>query len=92
MIHISCLTQNNGDLNFYRNFGIEPTLCRLVSLKVCTSFRAGYEPISAKICNASTPGAACPDLMALPYKNLPTPFFPFSEISEDMISEPKCFR
>jgi microcystin degradation protein MlrC len=84
--------QNNGDLQFYRGFGIEPTLCRLVDVKACTSFRAAYEPISALICNTITPGAAGVELLELPFKNIPSPFYPFSEITEDMIPAPVVLR
>ena len=92
LILITVRGQNNGDLQFYRSFGIEPTLCRLVCVKACSSFRAGYEPVSALICNSATPGAAGPVLTALPFEKLPKPFYPFQEITEDMISEPKCYR
>ena len=84
--------QNNGDLQFYRGFGIEPTLCRLVDVKACSSFRAGYEPVSALICNSVTPGAAGPELQALPFKKVPAPFYPFQEITADQISAPVCHR
>lgn len=92
LILITVRGQNNGDLQFYRSFGIEPTLCRLVCVKACSSFRAGYEPVSALICNSATPGAAGPVLTKLPFEKLPKPFYPFQEITEDMISEPKCYR
>ena len=72
--------------------GIEPTLCRLVDVKACTSFRAAYEPIAARICNTITPGAAGVELKTLPYQNIPKPFYPFEEISEEMIPAPKCLR
>jgi len=78
--------QNNGDLQFYRGFGIEPTLCRLVDVKACSSFRAGYEPISAKICNTATLGAAGTVLNCLPYRRIPEKFYPFREIEKDQIS------
>ncbi len=82
----------NGDRQFFRKFGIEPTLCDLVCVKACTSFRAGYAPISADICNAATPGAAGPVLTALPYTKLPKPFFPFEEIGKEHITPPIIFR
>ena len=80
------------DPQFYRSAGIEPTLCRLVDMKACTSFRAAYEPISALICNTITPGAAGVELKTLPFKNVPAPFYPFQEITEDMIPAPVCLR
>ena len=80
------------DPQFYRSVGIEPTLCRLVDIKACTSFRAAYEPISALICNTITPGAAGVELTTLPFKNIPKPFYPFTEITEDMIPVPVVLR
>ena len=80
------------DLQFYRSVGIEPTLCRLVDVKACTSFRAAYGPIAAQICNTITPGAAGVELTTLPFKNIPKPFYPFTEITEDMIPVPVVLR
>ena len=92
MILVNHAGGNCKDPQFYRSVGIEPTLCRLVDVKACTSFRAAYEPISALICNTITPGAAGVELKTLPYQNIPKPFYPFEEISEDMIPAPKCLR
>ena len=91
-IHISEDARANGDMNFYRGFGIDPQSQQLVNIKACTSFRAGYEPISAEICNTSTPGAAGTVLTDLPFEKLVMPIYPFAEITEDMISEAKCYR
>jgi len=91
-ILVTIMGQNNGDLQFYRGFGIEPSLCRLVCVKACTSFRAGYEPVSAMICNSVTPGAAGPVLQNLPFEKVPAPFYPFQEIDESMIGKAKCYR
>ncbi len=55
MILVNHAGSNCKDPQFYRSVGIEPTLCRLVDVKACTSFRAAYEPISALICNTITP-------------------------------------
>lgn len=90
-ILITSRSENAGDLQFYRGFGIEPSLCRLVSVKACTSLRAGYEPISSQVINTETPGAAGPDLLALPFKNLPKPFFPFQTIGEEHLGCPELF-
>ncbi len=92
LIHISEEARANGDINFYRGFGIDPQSQKLVNIKACTSFRAGYEPISEEICNASTPGAAGTVLTDLPYENLVMPMYPFKDITEDMISEAICYR
>jgi len=92
LIHVSSCGKAEGDLNFYRNFGIEPTECDLVQVKACTSFRAGYEPLAAEICNTDTPGAAGTDLLKLPFDKRPKPLYPFEEIKETDISEAKRFR
>ena len=92
LIQVSTHSAREGDVGFYRGFGIEPTLCDLVSVKACTSFRAAYESIAAEICNTATAGAAGTCLSALPYKKRPTPLYPFEEISEGDISEAKIFR
>lgn len=81
-----------GDVQFYRAFGVEPMLCDLISVKACTSLRAGYEPISAEICNTATPGAAGVVLTALPFDRLPKPFYPFEAITEADICAPRRFR
>lgn len=85
-------SRNNGDKQFFRAFGIEPTLCDLVCVKACTSFRAGYEPISAEICNTATNGAAGPVLVDLPYTRIVKPFYPFTEIGEEDIVAAKRYR
>lgn len=92
LIHISEKARATGDINFYRGFGIDPEAQKLVSIKACTSFRAGYEPIAEEICNASTPGAAGTVLSDLPFENLVMPMYPFEEITEDMISQAECYR
>lgn len=81
-----------GDVQFYRGFGIEPTLCGLVQVKACTSLRAGYEPISKELCNTATPGAAGVVLTAMPFDKLPKPFYPFEAITEADICAPRRFR
>ncbi|MGI6587022.1 MAG: M81 family metallopeptidase [Lutisporaceae bacterium] len=81
-----------GDPQFYKGFGIDPSLCDLVVVKACTSFRASYEPVSESICLTQTPGAANSDLKLLPYTKLPYPLFPFDEIKEEDIKAPKRYR
>ena len=92
LIHVSSYGKFEGDLNFYRSFGIEPADCDLVGVKACTSFRAGYEPIAAEICNTDTPGAAGGVLTDLPFEKRPVPMYPFEEITKENISEAKCYR
>ena len=91
-ILVTTNAQNNGDKQFYRGFGIEPTLCDLVCVKACTSLRAGYEPISAAIYNTATPGAAGPVLTSLPYDRIPTPLYPFAPITEADVTPARRYR
>ncbi len=81
-----------GDLNFFQSFGIDVTNCQLVAVKACTSFRVGYEPVSAEICNACTAGAACPSLLDLPFERLLVPTYPFQEIEERDVQWAKRYR
>ena len=68
-----------GDLNFYRAFGLDPTDFQLVVVKANTSFRENYESLAASIHIADSPGAAAPDLPALPYRYLPDTVYPIRE-------------
>ncbi|MBR4767964.1 MAG: M81 family metallopeptidase [Lachnospiraceae bacterium] len=81
-----------GDLQYYRGFGIEPTLMQFVNVKACTSFRACYAPVASKIFVSDTPGAASAAIRTLPFKKLPAKMYPFTEISEEDITVPVCFR
>jgi len=92
LIQVSEHSRNERDIGFFRGFGIDPELCRLVSVKACTSLRAGYTPISAEICNTATPGAAGVVLQEMPYKKRPTPLYPFEEISEADVAMAICYR
>jgi len=84
--------QTERDINFLRGFGIEPTCCRVVCVKACTSFKASYEGVCAKIYSVATPGSAGHILADLPYTRLPTPLYPFQEVCKDDIGVPICFR
>ena len=83
---------NSRDLQAYRGVGVEPTLCRLVNVKACTSFHAAYDPIAAQTCNTITPGAAGVQLTILPFKRIPAPFYPFRETTQDMVPAAVCLR
>ncbi len=92
LIQVSSESRSEEELGFYRGFGIEPTLCDIVSVKACNSFRAGYEPIAEAIYNTSTPGAAGTVLTALPFKHRPVPMYPFEEISEKDVKSSQRYR
>ena len=91
-IHISYAAKTIGDKGFFRSVGVEPELMDLVCVKACTSFRAGYEPISSEICNAQTTGAAGTNLKLLPFEKRPKPLYPFEEISFSDIKQAKIYR
>lgn len=92
LIQVSTDSRREGDRGFFSGFGIDLQFCDLVSVKACTSFRAGYTSIAAEICNTATPGAAGTVLTELPYQKRPVPMYPFEEIDETNISEPVCYR
>ena len=76
-----------GDRAFYYSYGVDPDFCDIVGIKACTSFRAGYEPIAAKIFNPATPGAANASLKDLPFEKRPTPLYPFEEIDKTITTK-----
>ena len=92
LVRISNLPGVGGDRNHYEACGIIVDELDLVSVKACTSFRAGYEDFAAEICNTGTAGAACPVLSQLPYERLPKPTYPFEKISESDIKPAKIYR
>ena len=91
-IHLSYKGKVIGDRGYFESVGINVCECDLVSVKACTSFRAGYEPISAMICNAETSGAAGTDLLSLPFNKRPKPLYPFEEITKEDITKAKIYR
>ncbi|MBE6604751.1 MAG: M81 family metallopeptidase [Ruminococcaceae bacterium] len=92
LVQVSEICDNAKDIGFYRSFGIDPEFCQLVSVKACTSLRAGYTPIAAEICNTDTPGAAGAVLQKLHYQQRPVPLYPFEEINEGDIQAAVCYR
>ena len=78
----------NGDPQLYRHFGIEPLFYDMVVVKACTSFRVAYEPITAEICVADTPGVASSDICALPFQKLNRNGYPFNRTGECRIAAP----
>ncbi|MFH1085247.1 MAG: M81 family metallopeptidase [Chloroflexota bacterium] len=64
------------DPQLYRSLGEEPADARIVQLKSPMAFRAAYESIAAEIILVQAPGAANPDLRALPWRRLRRPIYP----------------
>ena len=69
----------NGLLELYRAFGYNPSDFEMVVVKACTSFRAFYGPLTDLIYPAATKGAATANLLSLPFKKLPSSFYPFAD-------------
>ena len=70
-----------GDPQVLRHFGIEPTLCDMVAIKVNTSFREPYSYISDLVYFADTPGAGASNLKAMAWEQLPAGLYPFAEVA-----------
>lgn len=72
-------TVSQWDPQLYRSLGEEPEDARIIQVKSPMAFRAAYEEIADEIVIISAPGAASPDLTALPWKRIPRPIFPLDQ-------------
>lgn len=74
---------DTGDPQIYRHFGIEPRFYDLIEVKANTSFRLPYASFSSEFCYADVPGCiGTADLVSLPFKKIPHPFYPFEEMDD----------
>jgi len=64
------------DPQLYRSLGLEPTDARIVQVKSPAAFRAAYGEIMDEVFILAAPGAANPDLVHLPWKNIGRPIYP----------------
>ncbi len=64
------------DPQLYRSLGLEPTDARIVQVKSPAAFRAAYQEIMDEVLILAAPGAANPDLVNLPWKNIRRPIYP----------------
>ncbi|MBC7234982.1 MAG: M81 family metallopeptidase [Chloroflexi bacterium] len=64
------------DPQLYRSLGLEPTDARIVQVKSPRAFRAAYEEIADEVLVVRAPGAASPELAALPWRRLGRPIYP----------------
>ncbi|MHB1296507.1 MAG: M81 family metallopeptidase [Anaerolineae bacterium] len=64
------------DPQLYRSLGLEPTDARIVQVKSPAAFRAAYGGIMDEVIIIRSPGAASPDLPALPWKHIRRPIYP----------------
>jgi microcystin degradation protein MlrC len=67
------------DPQLYRSLGEEPRDARIVQVKSPMAFRAAYADIADEVLIVRAPGAASPDLRALPWRHLPRPIYPLDE-------------
>ena len=65
------------DPQLYRSVGEEPADARIVQVKSPMAFRAAYDGIYDDVIVVAAPGAASPQLTALPWQHLPRPLYPF---------------
>ncbi len=68
-----------GDPQLLRHFGVEPTLCDVVIVKACTSFRAAYGRFAGQMMVIDTGCSATAQLTRLPFRHLPQNFYPFTD-------------
>ena len=65
------------DPQLYRSLGEEPADACIVQVKSPMAFRAAYDGIFDEVIIVAAPGAASPQLTALPWQHLPRPMYPF---------------
>ena len=70
---------STGDPQLFRHFGVEPTMHDIVVVKANTSFRVAYDRFAGYTCLVDTGCAATACLTALPFRNVPGHFYPFSD-------------
>lgn len=74
---------DTGDPQIYRHFGIEPRFYDLIEVKANTSFRLPYSAFASEFCYADVPGCVgTADLLSLPFRRIPHPFYPFEEMDD----------
>jgi len=64
------------DPELYRSLGLEPGDARITQVKSPAAFRAAYDGLYDEILIVDAPGAASPNLTALPWRRLGRPIYP----------------
>jgi len=64
------------DPQLYRSQGLDPAYARITQVKSPAAFRAGYDGLYDEIVIVDAPGAASPNLTALPWDRLGRPIYP----------------
>jgi len=70
------------DPELYRSVGEEPADARIVQVKSPMAFRAAYDGVYDEVIIVAAPGAASPQLAALPWQHLPRPMYPFDPATQ----------
>ena len=76
---VSSVRSQTLDPEVFLLHGIDVTRCRIVALKSSQHFRAGFEPVAARIITADSPGLTTLDLTTFPYRRLTRPVWPLDE-------------
>jgi microcystin degradation protein MlrC len=64
------------DPQLYKSLGLDPSKARIVQVKSPRAFRAAYEGIYDEVIVVRAPGAASPNLKALPWQRIGRPIYP----------------
>lgn len=63
----------------FEQLGIDLATRRIVCVKSSNHYRAGFDPIAARVIPVATPGAITPDFANIPYKNRARTYWPAME-------------
>jgi microcystin degradation protein MlrC len=67
------------DPEWFLLHGIDISRYKIVALKSSQHFRAGFDPVSARIIRTDSPGATSEDMSLFNYQRIPRPIWPFDE-------------
>ncbi|MBV9558401.1 MAG: M81 family metallopeptidase, partial [Pseudolabrys sp.] len=76
VILLSGVRRQFVDPNAFRQFGVDPTMLKLVVVKSMQHFHERFAPIAADILYARTPGSVSQDFEGLPYRSVRGPIWP----------------
>jgi microcystin degradation protein MlrC len=68
------------DPELYRSVGLDPAGAQIVVVKSPAAFRAAYAPLAAEIHIVDAPGVCSPNIVALPYRHVRRPLYPFDPL------------
>lgn len=73
---VSSVRAQTLDAEVFLLHGIDVKRYKIVALKSSQHFRAGFEPLAARIITADTPGLTTSNLKVFDYRRLPRPIWP----------------